>query len=94
MPAPALTRRDVDGSPTGLVLMLHGGKADGLDPIDERSASWRRSSWMMGHIGDRLNSAGVARVAAPLPGPWLERPRRLAAVAGHRREVGPRRGTP
>ncbi len=57
MPAPSLTRRDVD-DPRGLVLMLHGGRADGHSPVDERSASWRRSSWMMSHIGGRITRAG------------------------------------
>lgn len=57
MPAPSLTRRDVD-APRGLVLMLHGGRADGHSPVDERSASWRRSSWMMSHIGGRVTRAG------------------------------------
>ncbi|HET6626009.1 MAG TPA: alpha/beta fold hydrolase [Nocardioidaceae bacterium] len=60
MPAPALTRRDAPGAPCGLVLMLHGGKANGPGPIDERSASWRRSSWMMSHIGERLQGAGMS----------------------------------
>ncbi len=60
MPTPSLTRRDVTGTPAGLVLLLHGGKADGLAPVDERSASWRRSSWMMDHIADRLNRSGTS----------------------------------
>jgi predicted esterase len=97
MSTPALTRRDTDGRPTGLVLMLHGGKADGLMPIDERSASWRRSRWMMGHIDDRLNRAGVgiwllryqvggwnARVASP-PSPVPDARWALDEV---RRELG------
>ena len=58
MPAPSLTRRDVD-DPRGLVLMLHGGRAVGLDEVDESSASWRRSAWMMSQISGRLNRAGV-----------------------------------
>jgi dienelactone hydrolase len=45
--------------------MLHGGKAEGLTPVDDSSASWRRSRWMMGHIAGRLHSAGV--------GVWLLR---------------------
>lgn len=57
---PSLTRRDVEGEPEGLILMLHGGRADGLGPVDERSASWRRSSWMMSHIAGRANRAGAA----------------------------------
>ncbi|MFP5252953.1 MAG: alpha/beta hydrolase [Actinomycetes bacterium] len=59
MTAPTLTRcapRD----PAAVILMLHGGKARGLDPVDERSASWRRSRWMMAHIGGRANRAGAA----------------------------------
>ncbi|HET7387144.1 MAG TPA: alpha/beta fold hydrolase [Nocardioidaceae bacterium] len=56
--APSLTRRDVEG-PRGLVLMLHGGKADGSTPVDDRSASWRRSNWMLGHIAERVNDAGA-----------------------------------
>jgi len=58
MPSPSLTRRDVDGRPAGLVLMLHGGKADGLTEVDESSASWRRARWMMDQIGDQLVDAG------------------------------------
>jgi predicted esterase len=60
-----LSRRDVESPPTGLVLMLHGGKADGRTPVDDSSASWRRSRWMMDHVGGRLNRAGV--------GVWLLR---------------------
>jgi pimeloyl-ACP methyl ester carboxylesterase len=40
--------------------MLHGGKADGLTAVDERSASWRRSRWMMEHVAGRMNRAGVS----------------------------------
>ncbi len=60
MPAPSLTRQEVAGTPNSLVLMLHGGSADGLGPVTDRSASWRRSRWMMGHISGRLNRAGAA----------------------------------
>jgi predicted esterase len=59
MHAPSLTRRTPE-DPQAVVLMLHGGKARGLDPVDERSASWRRSRWMMSHIAGRANRAGVA----------------------------------
>ena len=64
MTAPSLTRHDVE-DPRALILMLHGGRADGLDPVDDRSASWRRSRWMMTHITGRANRAGV--------GVWLLR---------------------
>ena len=83
MPA-SLTRLDVEGRPDGLVLMLHGGKADDLTPVDDGSASWRRSRWMMDHVHGRMNRAGVsvwllrysvrgwnARVASP-PSPVLD----------------------
>lgn len=60
MPAPSLTRRDPAGAPTGLVLMLHGGKAHGHAPVDDRSASWRRARWMMGQIGGALGRSGHA----------------------------------
>ncbi len=58
MPVPTLTRRDVDGTPRGLVLMLHGGRADGSTEVDDSSASWRRSRWMMDHVGGRLTRGG------------------------------------
>lgn len=60
MPAPELTRRDVDGRPRGLILMLHGGKSVSLAAVDDKSSSWRRSNWMMSHIGGRANRAGVS----------------------------------
>jgi pimeloyl-ACP methyl ester carboxylesterase len=60
MPTPSLTRRDVDGRPRGVVLMLHGGRADGFGAVDDRSASWRRSRLMMHQIADRLNGADVS----------------------------------
>ena len=60
MSAPSLTRREPGGAPCALVLMLHGGRADGHAPVDERSASWRRSRWMMSHIEGRLTRADVA----------------------------------
>jgi predicted esterase len=64
MTAPSLTRHDVE-DPRALILMLHGGKADGHAPVDDRSASWRRSRWMMAHITGRAARAGV--------GVWLLR---------------------
>ena len=96
MPA-SLTRRDVGGRPDGLVLMLHGGRADGLTPVDDGSASWRRSRWMMDHVHGRMNRAGVsvwllrysvrgwnARVASP-PSPVPDTRWALDEV---RRELG------
>ena len=96
MPA-SLSRRDVEGRPRGLVLMLHGGRADGLTPVDDGSASWRRSRWMMEHVHRRMNRAGVsvwllrysirgwnARVASP-PSPVPDARWALDEV---RRELG------
>jgi predicted esterase len=96
MPA-SLTRRDVGDRPDGLVLMLHGGKADGLTPVDDGSASWRRSRWMLDHVHGRMNRAGVsvwllrysvrgwnARVASP-PSPVADARWALDEV---RRELG------
>lgn len=60
MPAPEFTRSDVAGRPDGLILMLHGGKADSLAPVDDKSASWRRSAWMQRHIDRAAAAAGVS----------------------------------
>ncbi len=60
MPTPSLLRRQPEGAVRAVVLMLHGGRADGLTPVDERSASWRRSHWMLRQIEGRLTGAGVA----------------------------------
>lgn len=60
MPAPSLTRRDAAGSPHGVVLMFHGGRSVGLTEVDDGSASWRRSRWMMDHVAGRLNRAGAS----------------------------------
>lgn len=55
-----ISRNDVDGRPEALILMLHGGKAHGTEPVDDRSASFRRARWMMKHIHGRANAAGVS----------------------------------
>jgi predicted esterase len=60
MPGPSLTHRDPDQRPHGVVLMLHGGGPDSVQPVDDRSASWRRSAWMMGHIAGRVERAGMS----------------------------------
>lgn len=59
MHTPDFTKADVDGTPRGLVLMLHGGRADGHEPVDESSASWRRSRWMMREITERAHAEDV-----------------------------------
>lgn len=59
MPSPELHRLDPPGPPRGLVLMLHGGQADSHAPVDDRSASWRRSRWMQSQIASRVHAQGV-----------------------------------
>ena len=63
MPLPDLHRLDAPrrgtGRPTGLVLMLHGGQQTSQEPVDERSASWRRSRWMQRQIAARAHAHGV-----------------------------------
>lgn len=60
MPAPDLHRLDAPGRPTGVVLMLHGGQQTSHAPVDERSASWRRSRWMQGQIARRVHAHGIS----------------------------------
>ncbi len=59
MTGPGLTRADVEGTPRGVVLMLHGGREASLAPVDGRSTSWWRARWMMRHVSARANPAGV-----------------------------------
>ena len=60
-----VSRRDIEGRPAGLILMLHGGQANSLAPVDDKSASWRRSAWMQRQIAGRAADAGL--------GVWLLR---------------------
>ena len=97
MPAPSLTRRDVDGTLHGLVLMFHGGTANDSTAVGDRSGSWRRSRWMQDHVSGRLNRAGVGvwllryglrgwnERSAPTPAPLLDARWALEEV---RRELG------
>lgn len=57
---PSLTRHDAPGQPRGVVLMLHGGKETSTQPVDGRSASWRRSWAMQRTITPRAHTAGVS----------------------------------
>lgn len=59
MPTPELHRLDAPGRPAGLVLMLHGGQANSHAPVDDRSASWRRSRFMQRQIAGRAHAHGV-----------------------------------
>ena len=58
--APTLTERAAPAAPSGLVLMLHGGKEHGTSVVDGRSASWRRAAAMADALGGRFAEAGVA----------------------------------
>lgn len=60
MPGPELTRSDAGTVPRGLVLLLHGGQEHSLAPVGDRSASWRRTRWMMGQIEGRAHAAGLS----------------------------------
>lgn len=55
----ALTRLDVEG-PRALVLVLHGGKQTSRQPVDGRSASWKRMAALQRTITPRLHDAGVS----------------------------------
>ena len=77
MADPLLHRLEAPRSPTGLVLMLHGGQESSLEPVDVRSTSWHRSRWMQRQIAGRVRAQGAAL--------WLLRYRRRGWNAG----VGP-----
>lgn len=76
-----LTRSDVPGVPTGLILMLHGGKEQGLGPVTGRSGSWWRARGMMQQITARAHRAGVSV--------WLLRYRREGWNEGVQPEPSP-----
>lgn len=65
MTEPLLTRYDAPGRSEAVILMLHGGKPRSVQPVDGRSASWRRSAWMQRSIAARAHEAGT--------GVWLAR---------------------
>lgn len=59
-PGPTLLRSDPASAPTGVVLLLHGGKASSTQGVDGRSASWRRLATMQRAISPRAHEAGAA----------------------------------
>lgn len=65
MTDPLLTKYDAPGSARAMILVLHGGKPRSQQPIDGRSASWRRALWLQRDIAQRAHEAGV--------GVWLLR---------------------
>lgn len=72
--APSLTRLDAPGTPRGLVLMLHGGKATSSVPVDGRSLSWARHAALQRAITPGAHAAGVST--------WLLRYRQRGWNAG------------
>ena len=63
------------GRPVGIVLMLHGGRPDGLDPVGNRSRPWLRSRLMMLQLQRAFLRAGV--------GVWLLRYQMTGWNHGH-----------
>lgn len=57
---PSLTQYAAPGTVTGAILMLHGGKESGLQVVDGRSASWRRSDAMARAIAPDAEASGAA----------------------------------
>ncbi len=55
----ALTRLDVD-APRAVALVLHGGKQTSRQPVDGRSASWKRMAAMQRSITPALHAEGVS----------------------------------
>ncbi len=64
---PSFTRLDVEGA-RAVVLVLHGGKQTSNQPVDGRSASWKRMAAMQRAITPALHEAGAST--------WLLRYRR------------------
>lgn len=59
MSATALTRMDVEGA-RALVLVLHGGKQASNQPVDGRSASWKRMAAMQRAVTPLAHAEGVS----------------------------------
>jgi hypothetical protein len=76
MPSPELTRREPERETRGMVLMLHGGAKAGLNPVGNRSASFRRASSMRDALEPKVLAEGLSL--------WLLR----FGVRGWNAEVG------
>ena len=74
MTDPHLTTYDAPAGARAMVLVLHGGKPHSRQPIDGRSASWRRALWLQRSIAARSHEAGV--------GVWLLRYRHRGWTGG------------
>jgi pimeloyl-ACP methyl ester carboxylesterase len=57
---PGLNRVDAEGTPRGVILMLHGGQPQSHNPVDGRSLSWRRSEIMQRSVARRARREGVS----------------------------------
>lgn len=59
MAGPDLTRIDAP-SPRAVVLLLHGGKERSTEPVDGRSASWRRMAAIQRAVTPAAHEAGAS----------------------------------
>ena len=59
MTAPALTRSDAP-DPRAVILLLHGGKDSSTEPVDARSASWRRMAAIQRAVTPQAHAAGTS----------------------------------
>ncbi len=82
MTDPLLTKHDAPDGPRAMILVLHGGKPRSQQPIDGRSASWRRALWLQRDIAPRAHEAGV--------GVWLLRYRERGWNGGAERAADAR----
>lgn len=57
---PTLERRDADGTPRGVLLMLHGGTKQSVEPVGVRSGSLWRTRVMRDAVAPRLLAAGYS----------------------------------
>jgi dienelactone hydrolase len=59
VPGPSLTRYDVRGSGSGMVLLLHGGQEHSTEPVTGRSLSLRRAQALALAIRRRAHARGL-----------------------------------
>ncbi|HET6561307.1 MAG TPA: alpha/beta fold hydrolase [Marmoricola sp.] len=59
MSEPHLTRSPCRRTPRGLVLMLHGGAEQNIDPVTAHSRPWQRSRLMMAQLQRPFHKAGL-----------------------------------
>lgn len=51
---------DAPGTPSAVILVLHGGKPNSHGEVTGRSASWRRASWLARAIAHRAHDRGAS----------------------------------